>query len=290
MASATTVVGLIAATVAVGTLALNNDFTKDAAAADPPKIAASAPSTANVVRVVGEDFRFEAPDAIPAGLTDFRFLNKGPGLHHLSILKLTDGRTVSDLRAALAKPGPMPSWVKAIGGPNAPVPGLESNAIVNLAPGDYALICFVDIDGPPHFARGMVQALTVTPATEVTATTVTADASIDLFDYNFKVPTPVTPGRRIIKVTNTGDQVHEVELVQLAPGVAVSDFMRWMAKREGPPPGKAIGGIAGMEPGMTEYFTADFAPGSYALICFVQDAKDGKPHFVHGMIQQITVK
>lgn len=289
MASATTVVGLIAASVAVGTLALNNNFTKDASAADSPKIAASTPSAVNVVRVVGEDFRFEAPDAIPAGLTEFRFLNKGPGLHHMSILKLADGRTVSDLRAALAKPGPMPSWVKEIGGPNAPVPGLESNAIVNLAPGDYALICFVDIDGPPHFTKGMVQALRVTPSTEAAATTVTADADMDLFDYNFKVSSPVAAGRRTIKVTNTGNQVHEVELLQLAPGVTVSDFVKWMAKMEGTPPAKAIGGIAGMAPGMTEYFTADFAPGNYALICFVPDAKDGKPHFAHGMIQQITV-
>jgi uncharacterized cupredoxin-like copper-binding protein len=44
-----------------------------------------------------------------------------------------------------------------------------------------------------------------------------------------------------------------------------------------------------LEPGMSGYFTADFAPGNYALICFVPDAKDGKPHFTHGMMQQITV-
>jgi hypothetical protein len=45
-----------------------------------------------------------------------------------------------------------------------------------------------------------------------------------------------------------------------------------------------------MEPGMTEYFTANFTPGRYGLLCFLPDAKDGKPHFVHGMVQEITVK
>jgi len=41
---------------------------------------------------------------------------------------------------------------------------------------------------------------------------------------------------------------------------------------------------------MTEYFTADFTPGNYILMCFLPDAKDGKPHLAHGMTKQITVK
>jgi uncharacterized cupredoxin-like copper-binding protein len=65
--------------------------------------------------------------------------------------------------------------------------------------------------------------------------------------------------------------------------------MKWIEKMEGPPPGKPLGGVSGLEYGMSGYFTADFTPGNYALICFVPDAKDGKPHFTHGMMQQITV-
>jgi hypothetical protein len=40
---------------------------------------------------------------------------------------------------------------------------------------------------------------------------------------------------------------------------------------------------------MSQSFTADFVPGKYALICFLPDAKDGKPHFMHGMVQEVTV-
>ena len=70
----------------------------------------------------------------------------------------------------------------------------------------------------------------------------------------------------------------------------MKEFLDWVGKTEGPPPGKPVGGIAAMEPGMTEYFTATLTPGKYGLICFLPDVKDGKPHFAHGMVQEITVR
>ncbi|HEX2601230.1 MAG TPA: hypothetical protein VHL32_03875 [Gemmatimonadaceae bacterium] len=287
MSKATTVIGLIAV---VAVAAISARTYASSHSADTSAAADSTATAANVVQVVGEDFRFEAPDVIPAGLTEFKFLNKGPALHHMSLVKLNEGKTVDDLRAALANPGPPPKWMQEMGGPNAPVPGGEANATINLEPGNYALICFVDIDGPPHFTKGMVRALKVEPAKAPSAKTVKADTKLDLLDYNFKLSSPITAGTRTIEVHNSGPQVHEIELVQLAPGVTPADFMKWMGKMEGPPPGKALGGIAGMAPGLTEYFSADFAPGNYLLLCFVPDAKDGKPHFAHGMMQEITVK
>src|SRR5687768_9217412 len=120
MAPMTTVVGLIMGSIAAVTIAVSsNDGSTDA----PASVA-----TARVVRVIGEDFKFDAPDAIPAGLTEFRFLNKGPALHHMALLKLSGGKTVDDLTAALSKPGPLPAWAEEVGGPNAPGPGMEANA------------------------------------------------------------------------------------------------------------------------------------------------------------------
>jgi len=40
---------------------------------------------------------------------------------------------------------------------------------------------------------------------------------------------------------------------------------------------------------MSQLFTADFAPGNYALVCFIPDSKDGKPHYAHGMTKQFNV-
>jgi hypothetical protein len=294
MASLTAVIGL-AGSVAVAGLSLNgfvspgpSHLTFNSVAERSTHV--SSAGKANVVRVTGEDFSFNAPDEIPAGLTEFRFLNKGPALHHMAIVKLEDGKTFDDLRALLANPGPAPAWIREIGGPNAPAPGLESNATLILEPGNYALICFVDIGGPPHFMKGMVKPLRVIPATDAAASKPDADITATLFDYNFKLSAPITAGTRTIRVDNAAKQHHEVELIQLNPGKTLGDLMSWLQKTEGPPPGKPIGGIAGLEAGASQYFTADFAPGDYALICFLPDAKDGKPHFMHGMMQQITVK
>jgi hypothetical protein len=283
-----TTLGLIVVAVSVIAFSVDTTFAKDTSRRR--EHAATLAAKVNVVRVTGEDFKFDAPDEIPAGLTEFRFLNKGPALHHMAVLKLADGKTIDDLHAALANPGPPPKWVKEYGGPNAPAPGVEGNATLMLEPGNYVLICFVDIGGPPHFTKGMVRALRVVPAAAPTPSSLEADATLELFDYNFKLSSPIRAGTRIIKVHNVGQQHHEIELVQLAPGATVSQMMTWIAKMEGPPPGKALGGVAGMDTGMSQYFTADFQPGNYALICFLPDAKDGKPHFAHGMVQQITVE
>jgi hypothetical protein len=288
MASLTTIAAL-AASVAVAGLSTSKTIDPGRTGAGPLHHEAAAPAKARVVNVSGEDFKFDAPDIIPAGVTEFRFLNKGPSLHHMAIVKLTDGKTVDDLRAALANPGAPPAWVKEMGGPNAPDPGLVSNATLMMQPGNYALICFVDLGGPPHFAKGMIRPLRVVPS-KVAGTAPKADITATLVDYTFKLSSPIRAGTHTIRVRNAGKQPHEIELVQLPPGKSLADFMNWLQKMEGPPPGKALGGVSGVEPGMSEYFTHDFTPGNYVLICFLPDARDGKPHFAHGMTQQISVK
>lgn len=287
MRLATTLAGAFVASIALTGFSAVNKSSLDPVVM---KRAATAPvAKARVVRVVGKDFSFDAPDVIPAGLTEFTFLNKGPSLHHMALLKLAGGKTVDDLRAAFAKPGPMPGWVKELGGPNAGAPGVESNATMMLAPGNYAIVCFVDLGGPPHFTKGMLKGLRVVPAKVAAVAKPKADVTATLFDYGFRLSKPIKAGTRTILVQNTGKQHHEVELVQLAPGATAASVLQWMGKMEGPPPGKALGGIAGIDPGLSESFTADFSKGNYALICFLPDAKDGKPHFAHGMIQEIRV-
>src|SRR5678809_578427 len=59
----------------------------------------------NIVTVTATDFSFDAPAEIPAGLTTFRLVNRGPSLHHIQLIKLEEGKTVEDLLGAFKTPG-----------------------------------------------------------------------------------------------------------------------------------------------------------------------------------------
>ncbi|HEU4557273.1 MAG TPA: hypothetical protein VFS20_05465 [Longimicrobium sp.] len=260
--------------------ASSNDGAPPAATAEP-----------RVITVVARDFAFEAPESVPAGMVTIQLQNRGQALHHMSLVKLDEGKTLQDVFKALETKGPPPAWLHEMGGPNAPDPGRDANATLFLQPGNYVILCWVDMPGGvPHVMRGMAKALTVTPApVPAAATTPSGDITMRLDDYSFTLSKPITAGEHIIRVENAAAQSHEVELVRLAPGKTANDLMAWMRNMEGPPPASAIGGIAGMARGEVQSFSHNFTPGTYVLICFVPDARDGKPHFMHGMMQTITV-
>lgn len=238
------------------------------------------------------EFKFDAPDRVPAGLMTIHLVDNGAELHHVAFVKLNDGKSTGDIVALLKNPGPMPSWAVDYGGVNTPHPGGGMATTTQmLEPGNYALLCFIpSADGVPHFAKGMVRALTVVPDSGAAAPAPTADLTMTLNDYSFTTSKPITAGRHTIKVENDGTQSHELLLARLTPGKKAADIPAWVAKPDGPPPGEPIGGVPAMAKGRVAYVTADFAPGDYAFICFLPDAKDGKPHFTHGMIEQVHVQ
>jgi hypothetical protein len=278
---------------------------KDAGATDSSKIAqagatAAAPGASaslgsfdpatHTAVVHAKDFAFDAPDTITAGWTTFHLVNDGPGLHHMQLARLDSGKTAADAEAALKNPGPPPHWLVMVGGPNAPAAQGQSDAVVNMTPGSYMILCMVDVPGGiPHVAEGMFRPLTVTAASGAPSTEPTADATISLSDYAFTVSGALAPGAHVIKVVNSGAQPHEVEMMKLAPGKTPADVLAWMQKPDGPPPADPIGGVAGFIPGTPNYFKTELTPGNYALFCFLPDMKDGKPHVMHGMIKEIKV-
>jgi hypothetical protein len=147
----------------------------------------------------------------------------------------------------------------------------------------------VDVPGGvPHFAKGMIKALTVTASTATAALPVATD-SITLADYAFKLSRPLSAGSHTFRVVSEANQPHEVELLKLAPGKKAADVLAWIKNPNGPPPGEGIGGTAPAAKGIPVYFTADITPGDYVLLCFLP-GPDGKPHFAHGMQLMQTVQ
>ena len=134
-------------------------------AATPATAASTASSAApSAVTIRTKDYAFDAPAEITGGTVTFHFFNDGPDIHHVQLIRLADGKTVADLLAALKAPGPFPSWATEAGGPNAVDPGHELTATIDVVPGNYALVCFVDTpDHVPHLMKGMAQALRVLP-------------------------------------------------------------------------------------------------------------------------------
>jgi hypothetical protein len=165
------------------------DSAGTAAPAATPAAAATAP---NVVTVHARDFAFQTPLQIPAGMTTIKLINDGPNLHQAELIRLDSGKTMADLEKALALPDVPPAWAHFVGGPNAPDPGKDASATLDLEPGNYVMICMVDVPGGvPHFAKGMLTAITVTPTTVASAAAPAADDTIGLSDYAFTLSTPV---------------------------------------------------------------------------------------------------
>ena len=247
-----------------------------------------------IVTVKALDFRIEAPATTPAGTITFRLKNEGKEIHHLWVVKLTNGKTPADFKRVMNVWGSalkMPSWAVDVGGPNSAAAGESADGTMTLEPGTYMLVCWVPSpDGMLHVMKGMTKQLIVTARGATTPSEPKADIAMTLHDYTFELSKPITAGRHTIRVENRAAQSHEVAIARLHPGATLSQAMIWMNEGQlSAAPVTAIGGASGLATGRHMYVTADFKPGRYALLCFIPDVKDGKPHSVHGMAREIVV-
>ncbi len=254
---------------------------------------ATAVATPPDVHFTARDFAFEGPDTISSGMTTLVLHNDGPTLHHLLLLRLEEGKTVEDLRAAVAtmKPTDMPpAWAVPAGGVNPPGPGADTRATLMIEPGNYAVTCMVDVpDHVPHIMKGMTTGLTVVAATTPSAPAPASDLTVSGVDFGFAFSTTPTAGHHVIKFVNDGKQPHEFELVRLAPGKTIEDLARWGQTFEGDLPGTSLGGAAPMAPGQVEYIPVDLTPGDYVALCFVIDPTNHMPHLAEGMVSPFTI-
>jgi hypothetical protein len=282
------VVGLIVAATFAG---CKTDRPASGTGSTPASATESAKAAPVTVTVTATDYRFDAPATAPAGAVTIHLINHGKELHQAQLIKLEDGKTAADLAKAFQTPGPPPSWIKFVGGPNGILPGQEAQATSVLAPGSYVYVCFIPSpDGVMHAAKGMVRPFEVTAASGALTEAPAADVTITLTDYAFQSSQPLTAGRHTIMVKNAGPQPHEIVLLKLALGKKTEDFGTWAETgMKGPPPAQPIGGVTYLDKGSQGSFTADLASGNYGFICFLPDAKDGKAHLAHGMMKTVTV-
>jgi hypothetical protein len=259
--------------------------------ADTPSSAAA--TTPREVTIVATDFAFQVPDTIEGGMVTLKLVNQGQTYHHVQLVRLLDGKTYNDLVEGLKQmqPGaPPPPWIEDVVGPNSPETNGESRLIREMTPGNYALICFIDTpDKVPHFVKGMTKSLTVVAPTGPVAAAPTADVTVQMSDYAWAISPALTAGKHVLRLENVAEQSHEMFILKLDEGKTKADLLAWGASMQGRMPGTAIGGTSGQRKGDVVYLPVDLAPGNYLLLCFLPDAKDGKMHLEHGMMQELTI-
>ena len=126
-----------------------------------PAVAAAEPQADITVTLSDYAFAFSTP--LTGGPHTVRVENAGPQLHAIEIERLADGKTLQDYVAwgKAGMKGPPPTT--SAGGLIGPTKGQHAYFNVNLAPGNYLVVCYVpdEKDQKPHVAHGMIQELTI---------------------------------------------------------------------------------------------------------------------------------
>jgi hypothetical protein len=239
------------------------------------------------ITITYTDEAFLAPDTIPAGISTITAINHGKELHQGALVRIDSGHTAAELLTVLKGPAPLPGWATLYGGPQN-----SGSAVLNLPAGNYEWVCFVPAtDGVPHFAKGMVRPLTVSAGRHNAASAPAPNLTVTMTDYTWAMTRPIRAGRQVIRVVvGVKSQPHEFMVLRLPPGKTVQDVMAWVSHPVGLPPAETIEGVAPMQPGTVSYSIITFTHGHYVLLCLVPDAKDGKPHALHGMVKEFTVQ
>lgn len=225
---------------------------------------------------------------VPAGRVTVEVSNTGKEEHQATIIKLKDGKTIDDLATLGSDPSKLAETIDVYGGPNAVAPDHAITTGSDLEAGDYFFACFIPAaDGAPHAAKGMIIPFTV-EGTAATAAPV-ADNTIELKDYAFGVEDGALDAGSYT-FHNRGPQPHEAAIYAPVDGKTTEDVIDYFnnpTPPAGPPPFESAGGVAPISVG--ESSSTELVPGDYVFVCFILDSADGAPHFVHGMLQTVTV-
>ena len=245
------------------------------------------------IAIDAADYSYTAPETIVAGWVRVTLTNSGAEPHHVQFLRLNDGVTPQQFEDALKQgEGPALAMTKQVGGVGAIHPGGSAQAVLNLPAGEYVILCLIPspADQTAHHAKGMIKSLTVAEG-DNNAGEPTASLTINLKDFMFDMPDSLPAGQTVIKVTNEGPEPHEFNILRLEDGKTVEDVKAFLDGAGGPPPFAPVGGMNGLDVGLSGYAELNLPPGNYVAICNIPSPKgNGAPHFMLGMVKEFTVK
>lgn len=254
------------------------------------------PSVA-AITISMSDFEIDVPDVVPAGLVQIHGLNDGEYIHQAVVAELPIGVSAADyVDEMLADPAQALTEADFRGGVQLVRPDDEQTVTVELEPGRYVVLC--NLPGPEvgssHLAHDMwaefiVEGTGSNRASQIDA--VGRNGTIELIDFAFDLPETIQSGNTY-QVVNTGTQVHEIGMAELADGATRDDVIAYFTGQA--PEGAAapftdLSGVGFLSPGKAQTLAIDDPPGRYVFICYILDPNDGLPHFMKGMISVVDV-
>lgn len=279
----------------------------------------ASPKGAASITIGMQDYAYAVSGNLTASdAASIEWKNTGTEFHMAAGGKLKDGKTLADVTAALAPPEddaakgadadasaePTASTAAGEEGPEDPFDALfekdsffpgtllspgqsEKITAAMTDAGDYAMICFLSVEGEgaPHFTKGMVGGFTLTTEGDKAA------APAPTAEYTFsdgKVSGPATlkAGKQVLQLTV--ERGHEPSVARLKPGKTNKDLDEFFVKHfegDAPPPK----GLAAMAPGTVVAFYSqehegdeplvllievDLQPGDHAFGCVATDGDD----------------
>ncbi|MDB5045844.1 MAG: hypothetical protein JWQ08_1894 [Deinococcus sp.] len=118
------------------------------------------------VKATLKDFKLELPTTVKAGQQTWEVTNGGQETHHLMLMRINAGKTMKDVEAFFKAADPSAAGAppfEDVGGLETISAGRSAFTRFDLAPGDYAVACFLPSakEHAPHFALGMLAGLSV---------------------------------------------------------------------------------------------------------------------------------
>lgn len=143
--------------IALGMLA---PLTVVAPATGADDVAVALPEVAGEVKLMS--FSFVLPTEIQAGEQVWQVTNEGDQWHEISLIKLAEGKSMTDVLHWMHAPDGPPPFTN-VGGMQGIDPGESAYLHLALTPGDYAGLCHIPdpASGKAHVELGMVMPFTV---------------------------------------------------------------------------------------------------------------------------------
>lgn len=257
---------------------------------------APASETFPALTITVTDDGFVIPEGTVAGRYAVTVANESTTPSHSSLGLLPEGTDPDMVAEAMTSDSEdVPQWVldtRWVGLPDWGMPGESRTGIVDFLPGTYlgfspflGWFNLIEIGGAAFEAADPI-----------------ADVSVELVEMGFDWSHETVPaGPQLLKVTNIGTTLHDIQFLAVPDGTTVDHAMEaFMVEDAGgtPSPDNPLANIGDefapaaatsiVAPGVTTWISLDLAPGSYLVMCPLP-FPSGPPHAFLGMMEIVTV-